>query len=712
MSAPAEGPYKGLVPYTEEDKDYFFGREREIALITANLMAHRLTLLYGVSGAGKSSVLNAGVAPRLREEAERSRARWGNADFAVVVLGAWRDDPLRALEAEVRRSAARLLPEGVEAPPPGGSLVRVLEAWAERLDGELLVILDQFEEYFLYHDQEAIARGSFARELAQAINHPTLKARFLISLREDALARLDAFKGIIPRLFDNYLRVGHLQPGQAREAVVRPVERYSELHPEHRVTIEPALVDAVLEEVGRSQLSLTERGAGEVRDARVAAGTQIETPDLQLVMMRLWREEMRLKSTKLRLQTFRKLGGAQRITDRHLDEVMYALPRAHREAAWRLFRHLVTKNDTKIAHSAETLAELSRLPQARVEQTLERLSAAGARVLRKVEGRYQIYHDVMGRSVLDWRQKHRAARKERNRLVFSLGGAALLVLLMYGVVVWPAERRAAAERTAQAEVLLTQHARELRARRYADEVLTGSGMATKGNGVPDVIFEVIEPGDYAVQLVCVGGCRGATLNATVEGDTAPVAFGSTAISSAGEARDTSFAGSALELIGPSRGRYALKLSPECGAGSCPWAYGVYRREPLPDSATVLITAVDRASAAVQQARRTLDTRPLAAAWQGAALRAEAAVVDSLRRQGVYEESHLLSQEFCALSVDANRVTARADVIETWRVAKRRVQDDSLAGPAKTEASMQPVSLRWSDGGWRVDSIGFEGERRC
>jgi len=52
--------------------------------------------------------------------------------------------------------------------------------------------------------------GSFAIEFARAVNHPRLNVSFLIAMREDALSRLDRFKGRIPNLFDNYLRIGHL----------------------------------------------------------------------------------------------------------------------------------------------------------------------------------------------------------------------------------------------------------------------------------------------------------------------------------------------------------------------------------------------------------------------------------------------------------------------------------------------------------------------
>jgi ABC-type phosphate transport system ATPase subunit len=68
-----ESPYVGLDPYSSEDAPFFFGREREQHVIVANLRAARVTLLYGPSGVGKSSVLNAGVVPALDALADELR---------------------------------------------------------------------------------------------------------------------------------------------------------------------------------------------------------------------------------------------------------------------------------------------------------------------------------------------------------------------------------------------------------------------------------------------------------------------------------------------------------------------------------------------------------------------------------------------------------------------------------------------------------------
>ena len=89
-----DSPYVGLVPYLEEHASYFFGRETETRIVAQNLRATRLTVLYGESGAGKSSLLRAGVAHQLRTMMESELKRFGNARFVPIVANSWRTDPV------------------------------------------------------------------------------------------------------------------------------------------------------------------------------------------------------------------------------------------------------------------------------------------------------------------------------------------------------------------------------------------------------------------------------------------------------------------------------------------------------------------------------------------------------------------------------------------------------------------------------------------
>src|SRR5262245_1381405 len=96
------GPYRGLEPFDESAMAFFFGRERESRLITASLFASPLTLIYGVSGVGKSSVLRAGVLPRLRARESVLPVvfpRLGSANgHRLVVERGWQTDPVSGIK--------------------------------------------------------------------------------------------------------------------------------------------------------------------------------------------------------------------------------------------------------------------------------------------------------------------------------------------------------------------------------------------------------------------------------------------------------------------------------------------------------------------------------------------------------------------------------------------------------------------------------------
>jgi hypothetical protein len=300
MSKPtiAASPYKGLIPYSEEDAPFFFGREQKREIIASNLMGSRLTVLHGPSGVGKSSVLRAGVAHHLRQLAQQSLVDVGKPEFAVVVFSSWGDDPVAGLASCVQDSVARLM-KGQTLDPLSSSrnLTQSLQTWTKfdpkdnLPDLDLLIILDQFEEYFLYHNKEE-GKGTFAAELPRAINSPELRVNFLISIREDALAKLECFKGSIPHLFDNRLSIEHLDRKSAREAIIKPIDQYNKLYlaGKEPISIEPALVAAILEEIKTGQVVLGQAGLGTVEDGNHLSteATQIETPYLQMVMTRLW----------------------------------------------------------------------------------------------------------------------------------------------------------------------------------------------------------------------------------------------------------------------------------------------------------------------------------------------------------------------------------------------------------------------------------------
>jgi Novel STAND NTPase 1/SIR2-like domain len=402
-------PYQGLTPFDEGDADYFFGREKETRLIIADLFAAPLTVLYGASGVGKSSVLRAGVLRALR----------GRDEFCAVLFNAWQSPPLGPLKRSVLDAVAQVLGQESMAD-------REIKAWAETLSPatpldeflkevgrkakrRLVIILDQFEEYSLYYPQGEL----FADQFAAAARVKDLSLSFIVSLREEAVARLDRFEGKIPTVLDNFRRIDHLGMAQARDAVIEPLSKYRTLHSdaEGPSEIESQLVDAVLRQVRSGQVHLGDSGRGVVDTPEEG---RIEAPYLQLVMTRLWNEEVRESSRLLQYRTLLRLGGAENIVRSHLDAVMGTFSPAECNAAARIFELLVTPSGTKIAHSAEDLADMAGVDSVATRDMLRRLEQGQDRILRSVAPapdhpgvyRYEIFHDRLAPAVLSWRARY------------------------------------------------------------------------------------------------------------------------------------------------------------------------------------------------------------------------------------------------------------------------------------------------------------------
>jgi len=104
-----DSPYRGLSPYTEADYAYFFGRAQDTRLIAANLEVSRLTLFYGPSGVGKSSVLRAGVIHTLRERAQKNMVAAGTPRYIPVYFSHWQRDPITGVRLAIADAVAPFL---------------------------------------------------------------------------------------------------------------------------------------------------------------------------------------------------------------------------------------------------------------------------------------------------------------------------------------------------------------------------------------------------------------------------------------------------------------------------------------------------------------------------------------------------------------------------------------------------------------------------
>ena len=432
----------------EKDRAYFFGRERDQEIIISNLYASHLTVLYGASGVGKSSVLLAGVVPQLR----------GEPRLATVVFRNWQDASfVPALKQEVLSAVQESL--GSVAGDAGAFTIdaslpldEFLGRAARAVRGPIFLIFDQFEEYFLYHPLSQDTE-TFEAEFARAVNRRDVDVNFLLSLREDGLSKLDRFQGRIPTLLSNMLRLEHLDRAAAKDAITKPLDEYNRVvKKEQAVTIEPGLIEGLLHDLSSVTVASEQAGQGAVSGdgyQPLVTGVSIETPFLQMVLTRLWDEEKAAGSHVLRIDTFMKLGRAENIARTHLDKIMEKLTDQERCTAASILHYLVTPSGSKIAQEPAALVSWSELKEEEVDAILRRLSASDTRILRTVQVpgqpmRYEIFHDVMAQAILDWRTRY---EQEQKRL--------------------EAERENAAERARSEEELARQHKRTKRSRLVA-----------------------------------------------------------------------------------------------------------------------------------------------------------------------------------------------------------------------------------------------------
>ncbi len=247
ISIDPENPWLGLSSYTEESRAYFHGRDEEAAELARRVQRKNLTVLFGQSGLGKTSLLRAGLVPRLRSEG-----------FCPVYVRVDYNPESPPPSEQIKQAIFRATAAAGHWTRPGTAIEG--ESLWEFLHhrGDLLressgrtllplLIFDQFEEIFTLAQADDAGRlraREFLADLADLVeNRPpeALEARLeddeaaaedfdfaradyriLIALREDYLAHLESVKGIMPSITQNRMRLARMTGAQALSAIVGP----------------------------------------------------------------------------------------------------------------------------------------------------------------------------------------------------------------------------------------------------------------------------------------------------------------------------------------------------------------------------------------------------------------------------------------------------------------------------------------------------------
>ena len=391
-------PYKGLSAFEDSELDalLFFGREREREIVVANLIASRLTVLYGPSGVGKSSLLRAAVARSLRELPEEP---------LVVVFSRWGDDPARGARRRRRRGGGG---------SRRGALVDVARARAGRprrlpdpRPGRGVLPLPRRRR------RAGVRRGARRRRRPRRCAS-TCSSRCARTRSRSSTAS----RARIPSLFANTLRLDRLDRAAgargdrpARSSAASELDGRAGRRRGRRSSSACSTRSAPADRVGARR---ARGGRGRTAAAR------IEAPYLQLVMQRLWEDERARGRRRCGSRRSSELGGAQQIVAEHLERAIEALtPGAagRRRAALQPPRHAVGHQDRARG------VRPRRVRRRRPRRDRRRCSATLARAPDPAHRRERALRDLPRRPrrpVLGWR----AARRERAVERARAGGAA------------------------------------------------------------------------------------------------------------------------------------------------------------------------------------------------------------------------------------------------------------------------------------------------
>ncbi len=271
MAAHGENPYIGPRAFEEGDQEAFFGREQEIRRVASLVIARRVVLLYATSGAGKTSLLNAGLRPYLRQRKRMS---------SLPILRVGGDIPFNAARNRINNIYvfnALLTLYGDNTAPENlarQSLQQGLNAHIPKQS--CLLIFDQFEELFTTHPERYQDREDFFRQLQECLTQwPRLS--LLFSMREDYLAHLDSYAARLPDRLRTRLRLELLTQDAARQAIRTPAQQRG-------IEFDDEAIKHLVSELAKIQVQQPDG------TMLPQAGQYIEPVQLQVACRRLWQQ--------------------------------------------------------------------------------------------------------------------------------------------------------------------------------------------------------------------------------------------------------------------------------------------------------------------------------------------------------------------------------------------------------------------------------------
>lgn len=451
----AARPWLGLLPFKEEHSGFFFGRDGEIREILQRIRDNTLTILFGQSGLGKSSLIGAGVVPSLADRG-----------FRAIHLRLEYLPGSPPLLEQTRQALRKLLPAA--AWPDDAADITLWELFhrSPRLaypDGKIpVLIFDQFEEIFTLGRQggrgdeaeewlsqiadlvqnrpPAALEDRFAenRKLARDYDFSDAAFRIVLALREDYLSHLEAWKPRLPLLMQNRMALGLLDGPQALQAVLGPA----------------SLGGTPL--VSREVAADIVRTVADVPPHTPIAAIRAVPPLLSLLCEQL--NEARLAAGATEIAASLVQDRSADILQTFYEESFTAFPPQERPAIRRIiedppmvteggFRNSLVREDAEKELAANGVAD----PKAVFDTLIQRrlITAEDKAGLQRLEITHDVLVPLLVRSRTERREREATekARRQRKKMTAIGGGLVLLVAVFASLTAWALKREQDAKRS-------------------------------------------------------------------------------------------------------------------------------------------------------------------------------------------------------------------------------------------------------------------------
>jgi WD40 repeat protein len=319
MSPNLKNPYVGPRTFQREDRDLFFGRDREARDLMALIASERLILFYAQSGAGKSSLLNTRLLPELEEN-----------NFEVLPVGRLQGESPAGVEVEniyiynlmsslVQKKFA---PESL-ATISLSQFLAVLEfhdggcILSEESLTEIIqeprwprvLIIDQFEELFTTHLYAWKKREDFFCQLAQAMRDDPYLTVILI-MRDDYIASLDPYAHLLP----GGLRIRYYMQRLGWESALKAVKNPAANSRPYAKGVAERLVDDL------ASLTIQKPDGSQ----EILSGQYVEPVQLQVVCYGLW-DDLPPDRDEITANDLLEVGDVDQSLERYYDKRMAAI---------------------------------------------------------------------------------------------------------------------------------------------------------------------------------------------------------------------------------------------------------------------------------------------------------------------------------------------------------------------------------------------------